>query len=69
MKPIATLMRGVFAGTLLCGTLAAVPAIRGSDPPAITRDGQRDFDFHIGTWKTQLRRLSKPLTGSTTWVE
>ena len=33
------------------------------------RDGQKDFDFEIGTWKTHLRRLIKPLTGSTTWVE
>jgi hypothetical protein len=33
------------------------------------RDGQHDFDFEIGTWKTQLRRLQRPLTGSTTWVE
>lgn len=33
------------------------------------RDGQHDFDFEIGTWKTQLRRLARPLTGSTTWVE
>lgn len=33
------------------------------------RDGQHDFDFHIGTWKTQLKRLSHPLTGSTTWIE
>ncbi len=33
------------------------------------RDGQHDFDFHIGTWKTRLRRLLNPLTGSTEWVE
>ena len=33
------------------------------------RDGQDDFDFEIGTWKTHLRRLVHPLTGSTTWVE
>jgi hypothetical protein len=33
------------------------------------RDGQHDFDFEIGTWKTQLRRLQRPLTGSKTWVE
>ena len=33
------------------------------------RDGQHDFDFEIGTWKTRLRRLLHPLTGSTTWVE
>ena len=33
------------------------------------RDGQHDFDFEIGTWKTHLRRLLNPLTGSKTWVE
>jgi hypothetical protein len=33
------------------------------------RDGQHDFDFEIGTWKTQVRRLQSPLTGSSTWVE
>src|SRR5215813_2230474 len=32
-------------------------------------DGSHDFDFEIGKWKTHLRRLVKPLTGSTTWVE
>jgi hypothetical protein len=33
------------------------------------RDGQHDFDFDIGTWKTHLRRLVHPLAGSTTWIE
>ncbi|HVG34097.1 MAG TPA: hypothetical protein VM911_13495 [Pyrinomonadaceae bacterium] len=33
------------------------------------RDGQHDFDFEIGTWRTQLSRLQRPLTGSTTWVK
>jgi len=33
------------------------------------RDGQHDFDFEIGAWKTHLRRLVHPLTGSTTWIE
>lgn len=33
------------------------------------RDGQHDFDFEIGTWKTHLKRLQHPLTGSTSWVE
>lgn len=33
------------------------------------RDGQHDFDFHFGTWKTHIKRLRKPLTGSTDWVE
>src|SRR5216117_348676 len=37
--------------------------------PASFRDGQRDFDFMIGTWKSHVRRLQKPLTGSISWIE
>ncbi len=33
------------------------------------RDGQHDFDFEIGTWKTHISRLEHPLTGSKSWVE
>ena len=40
-----------------------------SKKSVIEHDGQKDFDFEIGTWKTQLKRLQNPLSGSTTWVE
>src|SRR6187200_3716348 len=40
-----------------------------SFPVVAQRDGQHDFDFEIGTWKTHLRRLQRPLSGSTTWLE
>ena len=63
---------------LLCMlALAAVPAVErtwASVAPAApgaqgaARNGQRDFDFEIGTWKTRVSRLLKPLSGSTTWV-
>lgn len=33
------------------------------------RDGQHDFDFEIGTWKSHVSRRLHPLTGSNTWVE
>jgi len=33
------------------------------------RDGQRDFDFFIGSWKVHNRRLRDRLKGSTTWDE
>lgn len=32
------------------------------------RDGQHDFDFEVGTWKTHISRLLHPLSGSTTWA-
>lgn len=60
---------------LLCCTLILLPAHENSaqmDPKTAseqTHDGQKDFDFEIGVWKTKLRRLVKPLTGSTTWVD
>ncbi|SHN12009.1 hypothetical protein [Mucilaginibacter sp. OK098] len=39
-----------------------------SKQSAAERNGEHDFDFEIGTWKTDLKRLLHPLTGSTTWV-
>jgi hypothetical protein len=46
----------------------SVPAV-GVPVTPVVRDGQRDFDFEIGTWRTHLKRLVKPLSGSTTWAE
>jgi hypothetical protein len=40
-----------------------------SSQTAAEPDGQRDFDFEIGTWKIHLKRLLHPLSGSNTWVE
>jgi|SRR5688572_23689128 len=50
---------------ILLVLLIAIPAAAQTKQ----RDGQHDFDFEIGTWKTHLRRLLRPLSGSTTWVE
>ena len=33
------------------------------------QDGQHDFDFAFGTWKTHIKRLKDPLSGSTDWAE
>lgn len=32
-------------------------------------DGKDAFDWEIGTWKTEVRRLAKPLSGSNEWLE
>ena len=34
-----------------------------------TRDGTRDFDFWMGSWKVHNRVLKERLAGSTEWVE
>ena len=36
--------------------------------PAAAQDAQHDFDFEFGTWKTEVRRLAKPLSGSQEWI-
>jgi hypothetical protein len=63
---------GLFAAWLPAVGLAQSKAGPSKTRPPETlkeRDGQHDFDFEIGTWKTRLSRLLRPLTGSKDWVE
>jgi hypothetical protein len=54
----------ILAGLVACLS-AALPAGASAEPPAITpRDGQHDFDFNIGVWKTHIKRILDPLSGS-----
>jgi hypothetical protein len=48
---------------------ATATSARPVQHAATERDGQYDFDFEIGTWKTHLARLQHPLTDSSTWTE
>jgi len=59
---------GVLVG-LAAWTLLALPAGAAADPAAAVRDGQHDFDFNFGVWKTHIRRVLNPLSGSTDSVE
>ena len=63
---------------LLCTAVVGLHSLQGHAQPkseasaqnsTAKRDGQHDFDFEIGTWKTHLRRLVHPLSGTITWVE
>lgn len=54
---------------LLCLPALAQPAQVAKAAAPMPRDGQHDFDFEIGTWKTHLKRLLHPLSGSNEWVE
>lgn len=57
-----------FVILLACHTAIIHPAM-SQEKKATGHDHQHDFDFEIGTWKTQLKRLLKPLSGSSEWVE
>jgi len=50
-------------------SVSQVNTMSGGTGAEQARDDQHDFDFEIGTWKTHVKRLLKPLSGSTTWTE
>jgi hypothetical protein len=60
-----------FAGLIGLAALAVLsvclPAF--SQTAGALRDGQHDFDFDLGNWKTHSSRLLHPFSGSTTWAE
>lgn len=39
------------------------------EPASSANDHQHDFDFEYGNWKAHLKRLTKPLANSDSWVE
>jgi hypothetical protein len=53
----------------LSGARVATQENAATSKAAERRDGQRDFDFELGHFKIHLKKLVKPLTGSTQWVE
>jgi hypothetical protein len=44
---------------------AAAPVLADPAPPSTTKasDGQKDFDWELGTWTTRVRLLRNPLSG------
>lgn len=67
---------------LCAGTLAALLALvpsqaqraRAQSAATATQtapraDGQHDFDFETGLWRTEVRRLARPLSGAQQWLD
>lgn len=54
---------------LASASAAAESSQAAPAPAAGQNDGARDFDWEIGNWRTHLRRLRSPLSGSSEWVE
>jgi len=57
------------AALIATSETAAASNAAGSQVNRTLRDGQHDFDFDFGPWKTHSSRLLHPLTGSTSWVD
>jgi hypothetical protein len=63
----------------LCSAVAVLQPLHGfarqtadtstTVQPAVEKDGQHDFDFEIGTWKSHGSRRLHPLAGSDAWAE
>ncbi len=64
--------RRTFFALALASTIAPLAArasLEGSDSMSTTppRNGARDFDFLLGRWHAESRRLAEPLSGSDRW--
>jgi hypothetical protein len=53
---------------LVIGLIVAALGVAQADEP-VGRDGQHDFDFDLGSWKTHSSRLLHPLTGAKDWAD
>ena len=74
------MFRTLRTSLVVCSLMAFLQPLQGHARPSADapdastqhmpaqRDGQHDFDFETGNWKTHVSRLVHPLTGSTTWV-
>jgi hypothetical protein len=54
---------------VVCGSALLALPVPGEQASIAVRDGQHDFDFHLGKWKSNITHLQHPLAGSTTWVK
>jgi hypothetical protein len=61
------LVLGAVAGFAL--SYPRVGASQSPSPSTAMRDGQHDFDFNIGVWKTHIKRLLDPFEGGTKSIE
>jgi|SRR5580692_82692 hypothetical protein len=62
-------LRRLATRALGCCWLAVAALAGAAQAQTGAHDGQHDFDFEFGAWKTHIARLVHPLTGSTTWVQ
>jgi hypothetical protein len=59
---------------LVIGYFGLAPPVNAADAPAqapdmTVGDGQHDFDFNVGVWRTHIKRILDPLSGPTRSIE
>jgi hypothetical protein len=70
MKLSTSFAVGLLIAVLGCICPAAPPhAADRTSGPGASQDGQHDFDFNFGVWKTHIKRILNPLSGSTESME
>ncbi|MGZ3835448.1 MAG: hypothetical protein ACXVB0_18145 [Mucilaginibacter sp.] len=69
MKNVLKLTLRLAAAIILSAIGLLQPLNSFAQDQTTVRDGQRDFDFDLGKWKTHMRLLVHPLTGSNDWVD
>jgi len=56
-----------FAVVFAMGLSWIAPVVADSTTNIVPRDGHKDFDFLLGSWRTHYERLRHPLSGSHEW--
>jgi hypothetical protein len=65
---------GVHLLLVVAGSVGLALPVSAADAPArppdiAARDGRHDFDFNVGVWRTHIKRILDPLSGSTRSME
>lgn len=68
-RPTSALCAGALAALLALAWPPACLARAAATPAATQRDGQRDFDFETGLWRTHVRRLAQSPGAAPRWLE
>ena len=69
MKLLKKIGAGILAASTLIWVFPPKALSQPVKPLTEARDGQHDFDFNIGTWKTHIKRILDPLSGSARSIE
>lgn len=69
MKRLKHIGIGLLAASVALGMYPPKALSEPAQPSKEARDGQHDFDFNFGTWKTHIKRILDPFSGATRSVE